>query len=86
MASVLGGADTAATSVGIPIRNMHTISELGHTGDVTACIHGVYAGLECMDAEGITAGDLVVSSQPHEATCITNVCAYLVLVSYQEDS
>ena len=38
MAGVLGNVDCAATSVGFPIRNMHTISELGHTGDVVACI------------------------------------------------
>ena len=27
---------------GIPVRNMHTISELGHTGDVQAATHGIY--------------------------------------------
>lgn len=38
MAGVLGNVDCAATSLGFPIRNMHTISELGHTGDVLATI------------------------------------------------
>lgn len=38
MAPVLAGIDCATTSVGFPIRNMHTISELAHTGDVLASI------------------------------------------------
>jgi putative aminopeptidase FrvX len=46
MAGVLGGVDSAATSLGFPIRNMHTISELGHTGDVIACIHALKAALD----------------------------------------
>lgn len=45
MAGVLGNVDCAATSVGFPIRNMHTISELGHTGDVVACIEALYVTL-----------------------------------------
>jgi len=32
MAGVLASVDVAATSVGFPIRNMHTVSELAHTG------------------------------------------------------
>lgn len=39
MAGVLANIDCAATSVGFPTRNMHTISESGHTGDVLAAIH-----------------------------------------------
>jgi len=39
MAGVLASIDCAATSVGFPTRNMHTISESGHTGDVLAAIH-----------------------------------------------
>ncbi len=39
MAAVLASVDSAATSVGFPTRNMHTISESGHTGDVLAAIH-----------------------------------------------
>ena len=39
----------AAASVGFPIRNMHTISETGHTGDVLAAIHGMEATLRHMD-------------------------------------
>ena len=38
MAGVLGAVDCAATSVGFPIRNMHTASELAHTGDVLCAI------------------------------------------------
>jgi putative aminopeptidase FrvX len=54
MAAVLAGVDAAATSVGFPIRNMHTISETGHTGDVLACIHGLDAALRKMDKEKLT--------------------------------
>ena len=47
MAGVFGNIDCAATSVGFPIRNMHTISELGHTGDLIACIEAMYANRSC---------------------------------------
>lgn len=53
MAAVLAGADCAATSVGFPIRNMHTVSELGHTGDVIACIEALKGMVEDMSAEKI---------------------------------
>lgn len=62
MAAVLAAIDSASASIGFPIRNMHTISESGHTGDVEAAIHGVYQTLRHMDAmndgSGITAKDL----------------------------
>ena len=43
MAGVLAGIDCAATSIGFPIRNMHTVSECGHTGDVLCSIHVLHA-------------------------------------------
>ena len=49
MAAALAGCDSAAASVGFPIRNMHTISETGHTGDVLAAIYGMEATLRHMD-------------------------------------
>jgi endoglucanase len=62
MAGVFAAIDTAATSIGFPIRNMHTISELAHTGDVLAAVHGLVATLTTMDASnggaGISADDL----------------------------
>ena len=62
MAAVLAAIDSASASIGFPIRNMHTISESGHTGDVEAAIHAVYQTLCHMDAmndgAGITANDL----------------------------
>ncbi|MEM8735931.1 MAG: peptidase M42 [Planctomycetota bacterium] len=62
MAAVLAAIDSAAASIGIPIRNMHTISEAGHTGDVDAAIHALYELLKHMDGmnegSGITADDL----------------------------
>ncbi|MFT5409110.1 MAG: putative aminopeptidase FrvX [Verrucomicrobiales bacterium] len=54
MAAVLAGVDAAATSDGFPIRNMHTISESAHTGDVLACIHGLDATICKMDKDGVT--------------------------------
>lgn len=63
MAGVLGNVDTAATSIGFPIRNMHTISETGHTGDVIAAIHVVNELIKDMDGmnrgKGINASDLI---------------------------
>ncbi len=55
MAGVLAAIDCAATSVGFPIRNMHTISESANTTDVLAAIHGIHAALHSLDARG---GDL----------------------------
>lgn len=57
MAGVLASIDCAATSVGFPVRNMHTISESGHTGDVLAAIHVIKEAIMDMDAES----DLVMS-------------------------
>lgn len=62
MAAVLAAIDSAAASIGLPIRNMHTISESGHTGDVDAAIYGLFELLKEMDGKnggkGITAADL----------------------------
>lgn len=62
MAAALAGFDSAATSIGFPIRNMHTISETGHTGDVLAAIHAMDAALRKMDrmhrGSGLTRRDL----------------------------
>lgn len=62
MAGVLAGFDTAATSIGFPIRNMHTISETGHTLDVLAAIYGMEATLREMDSmnrgKGLSRADL----------------------------
>lgn len=51
MAAVLASVDSAATSVGFPTRNMHTISESGHTGDVLAAIHVLKDTILALDAE-----------------------------------
>ncbi|MEM7475682.1 MAG: peptidase M42 [Planctomycetota bacterium] len=62
MAAVLAAIDSAAASIGLPIRNMHTISESGHIGDVDASIHAMHRMLQKMDqmndGSGITADDL----------------------------
>lgn len=57
MAAVLAGKDAAATSIGFPIRNMHTPSESGHTGDVLASIHGIVKAIQAMDAKAMTRED-----------------------------
>lgn len=57
MAGVLASVDAAATSIGFPIRNMHTISESAHTSDVLASIYGIHAFLQQADADGLTAED-----------------------------
>lgn len=62
MAAVLAAIDSASASIGFPIRNMHTISESGHTGDVDAAIHALYETILHMDGlndgAGITSNDL----------------------------
>ena len=62
MAASLAGIDSAATSIGFPIRNMHTISETGHTADVLAAIHGMVETFKLMDkmnrGKGISRDDL----------------------------
>jgi len=63
MAASLAGVDSAATSIGFPIRNMHTISETGHTLDVLAAVHGMEATLREMDkmnrGKGLKRKDLL---------------------------
>ena len=62
MAAFFSCIDSAATSIGFPIRNMHTISETGHTGDVDAAIHAIYETVKHMDelhdGAGISGDDL----------------------------
>lgn len=62
MASFFSCIDSATASMGLPIRNMHTISETGHTGDVDAAIHAIAAMLKHMDqmnnGKGIRPDDL----------------------------
>lgn len=62
MAAVLASVDASSASLGFPIRNMHTISECGHTGDVLATIHVLVGMLKRMEemnnGKGITADDL----------------------------
>ena len=49
MAGVLASIDCAATSIGFPIRNMHTISESGNTSDVLAAIHVIFETIRSME-------------------------------------
>jgi len=62
MAAVLASIDAAAVSVGVPVRNMHTISEIAHTGDVLACLYGLKETLHAMDkansGKGLSRDDL----------------------------
>ena len=62
MASVFAGVDSAVSSIGVPIRNMHTNSETGHTGDLLAATHLVAETILAMDrangGSGMRADDL----------------------------
>jgi endoglucanase len=62
MAAVFASVDAAASAIGFPIRNMHTISEAGHTGDVLSAIHALVAVIERLDGwnggRGLTRADL----------------------------
>lgn len=49
MAGALASIDAAATSIGYPIRNMHTVSELGYTGDVLAAVHVIAKSIQSLD-------------------------------------
>ena len=51
MAGVLASIDSAATSIGFPIRNMHTISESANTSDVIAATHAIFKSIVDMDQE-----------------------------------
>lgn len=57
MAGVLGNIDAAVTSIGFPIRNMHTISELAHTGDVMASVDAICGALEDIANDKMTPED-----------------------------
>lgn len=77
MAAVLASIDSACTSIGFPIRNMHTISESGHTFDVEAAIHAIHETIGYMDTlhggKGITRDDLC-ETHPRldDATALTH--------------
>lgn len=62
MAAAHAGVDCAAASIGFPTRNMHTISETAHTGDVLAAVHVLDASLRKMDkmnrGKGLKLSDL----------------------------
>lgn len=49
MAGVLASIDSAATSVGFPVRNMHTISETGNFKDLLAAIHAMTYSIQDLD-------------------------------------
>jgi putative aminopeptidase FrvX len=63
MAAVFAAVDSAAVSIGVPIRNMHTISETGHTSDVLTAIFGILAALEEMDRIQLSA-DMLRQGHP----------------------
>jgi len=57
MAGALAAIDAAATSIGFPIRNMHTISELGNTRDVLAAVHAITRSIQSLDNRGLDRDD-----------------------------
>jgi len=64
MAAVFGGSDTASASLGFPIRNMHTVSEAGHTGDILAGVHAVVETIKTL--QGLHALFFFLLSFPKE--------------------
>jgi endoglucanase len=58
MAAALAGVDSAAMTIGYPIRNMHTSSESAHTGDLLASIQAITELLRHFDSNKITKEDL----------------------------
>ncbi|OBT16331.1 peptidase M42 [Vibrio sp. UCD-FRSSP16_10] len=62
MAAALAGVDSAAITIGYPIRNMHTSSESAHTGDLLASIEAITELLRHFntmnDGKGMTRDDL----------------------------
>jgi len=64
MAGFLASIDAASASIGFPIRNMHTISECGHTGDVLAAIHAMHGLVEKLETKGLNAKELLTDSHP----------------------
>lgn len=62
MAAALAGVDSAAITIGYPIRNMHTASESAHTGDLLASIYATAQLLRDFnamnDGKGISRDDL----------------------------
>jgi len=75
MAAVLASVDCAVASVGIPIRNMHTISELACTDDVIASTHLLLETLRTLGSEGKAAfkhPDLGEAKIVHEAAALAS--------------
>jgi len=68
MGAVMAGVDSAATSIGFPIRNMHTVSETAHTADVLAAVHGILATLRELDTKKGVSRELLMESHPNLMT------------------
>lgn len=64
MAGFLASIDCASASVGFPIRNMHTVSELGHTGDVLSAIHVMHGLVEVIEESKLDAESLLTNRHP----------------------
>lgn len=58
MAAVFAAVDAAAVSIGFPIRNMHTISETGHTHDSLAAIHAIAEVIRHLNKKKVNRDDL----------------------------
>ncbi|GBG30860.1 Cytoplasmic M42 family peptidase [Hondaea fermentalgiana] len=76
MAGVLASVDAASTSIGIPIRNMHTVSETGCTDDLVAATH---LFVETVRELGRQEADGVAFAHPNltDAKEITSIPAHL---------
>ena len=63
MAAVFASVDAAAVSIGMPIRNMHTISETGHTNDVLSATHAIFEAAKHLEKKRVTP-DALAESHP----------------------
>ena len=76
MAGVFAAIDAAAISIGFPIRQMHTISECGHTGDILGAIWTVYELLHHLDGmNGGSAPGPTISGRATRAWTRPRRCA-----------
>lgn len=58
MSAGFTGIDSAVGNVGIPVLNMHTISEIGSLADIRSAINGMYGFLVYCSSKGIKVSDL----------------------------
>ncbi|MCF6277074.1 MAG: peptidase M42 [Candidatus Magasanikbacteria bacterium] len=68
------GRDTVAMSLGVPLRYMHTASELAHTGDIMSLQYAVYNLIQYINLKGLDKNYFVTNHpQLQKADKITQI-------------